>query len=292
MQAIKPRRSLLYMPGSNARALEKARTLDADVLIFDLEDAVAPSAKQAARETVSHALAQGPYPASEVLLRVNGSDTPWGFDDLRAAATLPIDGVVLPKVDDSDRLHHNLDTLNNAAEREIPVWVMTETARGVLEADRLYGASPQITGVILGTSDLSRELRIPHTPDRAGFIHLLSHCVIAARAHGMDIIDGVHLNFRDLDEFALHCEQGRTLGFDGKSLIHPQQIPACNAAFSPEDKAISEAREIVAAWDRAQQAGQGVCVVNDRLIENLHVEEAQRTLALATALAQRGDAET
>ncbi|MCB1757996.1 MAG: CoA ester lyase, partial [Gammaproteobacteria bacterium] len=166
----------------------------------------------------------------------------------------------------------------------LPLWIMSETARGLLDADDVYGCSRQIAGVIMGTSDLARELRIPHTPGREGLLHLLSHCVVAARAHGLEIIDGVHLNFRDLDEFQAHCVQGRTLGFDGKSLIHPSQISVCNQVFSPSDTEIEQAREIIQAWQTALQNGEGVCVVNGRLVENLHVDEARRTLELAEAI--------
>lgn len=280
-------RSLLYMPGSNARAMEKASALQADSLIFDLEDAVSPDKKSEAREMVAAAVTTNSYGNREVLVRINSTDTDWAEDDIRKVAPLPIDGLVIPKVQNAEVLQATIRSINTIAEKPLPVWIMTETPRGVLEADTIYGCSDQIEGIILGTSDLAKELRIPHTPERTGFQHLLSHCVIAARAYGLDIIDGVHLNFRDLDEFRNHCQQGRDLGFDGKSLIHPSQIDICNSVFSPTEDNVAQAAEIVDAWDAAIASGNGVCVINGRLIENLHVEEAQRTLALAEAIKAR-----
>ena len=282
---IKPRRSLLYMPGANARALEKARTINADCLIFDLEDAVSPDAKADARAKVVEAVQSGAYPGREVMVRVNGTETPWGEDDIAALAGLALDAIVLPKIDSRDQLLNTIDLINRHGGQHLPVWIMTETPRGVLDADAVYGCSNRIGGVILGTSDLAKDLRIPHTPDRLGFLHLLSHCVLAARANGLEVIDGVHLNFRDLEEFREHCEQGRTLGFDGKSLIHPSQVAICNEVFAPDAESVDRAERIMEAWDAAQAAGEGVCVVDGRLIENLHIEEAARTLALSEAIA-------
>lgn len=284
---LTPRRSLLYMPGANARALEKARTINADCLIFDLEDAVAPDAKAQARSQVVEAVQSGHYGGRQVMVRVNGTDTPWGEDDIAAVAATALDAIVLPKIESRDQLLNTIDLINRHGGHHVPVWIMTETPRGVLDTDDVYGCSNRIGGVILGTSDLAKDLRIPHTPDRLGFLHLLSQCVLAARANGLEIIDGVHLNFRDLDEFRVHCEQGRTLGFDGKSLIHPSQVEICNAVFAPDDESIDRARRIISAWDAAQAAGEGVCVVDGKLIENLHIEEAARTLALHEAITAR-----
>ena len=278
---------MLYMPGSNSRAIEKAAALPADSLIFDLEDAVSQDKKSDARDLVATACKTNSYGSREVLVRINAIDTDWAEEDIRAIAPLPIDGIVIPKVQNTDALLATIKSINTSADKTVPVWIMTETPRGVLEADTVYGCSDQIQGVILGTSDLAKELRIPHTPERTGFQHLLSHCVIAARANGLDIIDGVHLNFRDLDEFRNHCKQGRELGFDGKSLIHPNQIDICNSVFSPADDSVAHAAEIVNAWEQAIASGRGVCVINGRLIENLHVEEAQRILALAEAIKAR-----
>ncbi|MDO6461810.1 CoA ester lyase [Granulosicoccaceae sp. 1_MG-2023] len=287
---LTPRRSLLYMPGANARALEKARSIDADCLIFDLEDAVAPDAKAAAREQVAAALNSGAYAGRELMVRVNGSDTPWAAEDIAALAALPMDALVLPKIESRDQLLNTIDLINRHGGEHLPLWIMTETPRGVLDADGVYGCSSRLAGVIMGTSDLAKELRLPHTPDRLGFLYLLSHCVTAARAHGLEIIDGVHLNFRDLDEFTRQCEQGRTLGFDGKSLIHPSQVDICNRVFAPDAETVDRAQRIITAWDEAKAAGEGVCVVDGRLIENLHIEEAARTLALAQAIAAKAAA--
>ncbi len=277
-------RSMLYMPGSNARAMEKARVLMADTIIFDLEDAVAPSSKGTARTMIVEAFNKAPYSEHEVLVRINSLQTPWGGEDIKAMVLLPCHGLVLPKIDTVYELHQTLDAIDAAGGAHLPVWIMTETALGVLHADEVYGCSDRVAGVILGTSDLAAELRIPHTADRIGFLHLLSHCVIAARAHGLEIIDGVHLNFQDMDEFKQHCVQGLQLGFDGKSLIHPKQIEPCNQVFSPTPAQIEHAAEIVKAWLLAQEAGEGVCVVNGKLIENLHITEAERILAFANAI--------
>lgn len=279
-----PHRSMLYMPGSNARVMEKARSLQADTLIFDLEDAVAPSQKAAARGLIADSFAIAPYDKHEVLVRINALQTPWGHDDIKAIVPLDCQGLVLPKIDSVQGLHEILAEIDAAGGEHLPVWIMTETARGVLHADEVYGCSQRISGVILGTSDLSSELRVPHTHDRLGFLHLLSHCVVAARAHGLEIIDGVHLNFHDSDEFKAHCTQGLQLGFDGKSLIHPKQIDICNEVFSPTQSQCEHAELILEAWQKALDAGEGVCVVNGRLIENLHIDEAKRTLAFARAI--------
>lgn len=277
-------RSMLYMPGSNARAMEKSRSLEADSLIFDLEDAVAPSQKAVARQLIADALSTAPYNNHEVLIRINDVKTPWGHDDIRAMVPLASQGIVLPKIENVAGLKKILTAIDEAGGEHLPVWIMTETARGVLHANEVYGCSERIAGVILGTSDLASELRIPHTPDRMGFIHLLSHCVLAARAHGLDIIDGVHLNFHDNEEFVAHCTQGLNLGFDGKSLIHPKQIESCNDIFSPTHSQTEHAELIINTWEKALEAGEGVCVVNGRLIENLHIDEAKRTLAFARAI--------
>lgn len=280
----RPRRSMLYMPGSNSRAMEKARTLQADSVIFDLEDAVAPDQKSRARQLISEALNGQPYNNHEVLIRINDLQTPWGLDDIKTMVPLDCQGIVLPKIDNVQGLKKILAAIDDVGGEHLPVWIMTETARGVLHADEVYGCSSRIAGVILGTSDLASELRVPHTADRLGFLHLLSQCVLAARAHGLEIIDGVHLNFNDTDEFEAHCLQGLALGFDGKSLIHPKQIDICNRVFSPTQSQREHATSIIAAWEKAIQSGEGVCVVDGRLIENLHIDEAKRTLAFAEVI--------
>lgn len=283
---LRPRRSILYMPAANSRAMMKATTLPADSLIFDLEDAVAPDMKAAARLSLIDAIKQNDYGHREIMVRVNGLDTSWGQDDLRALRGVALDGLVFPKVDTAGQVHEIIRSMDAAGlDGDLSVWAMTETPKGVLNANEVYSASPRLKGIIMGTSDLAKELRVPHTPDRIGFIHALSHCVLAARANGLEIFDGIHLNFRDLEEFEAHCQQGLTLGFDGKTLIHPSQIAISNTVFAPTEEQVSSAHAIVDAWATAQEKGEGVCVVDGKLIENLHVEEANRTLQLAEAIA-------
>lgn len=287
--SFRPRRSALYMPGSNLRALAKARELPADVLILDLEDAVAPSAKETARGQIAAALAEGGYGCRELLVRVNGLDTPWGAEDLRALARAGADGIVLPKVSAADDVLQAVRLLEEAgADAELGVWCMAETARGILSIDSIAGAHPRLAGILMGTSDLARELRVRHTPDRLGFLSALGQCVLAARAHGLDILDGVHLDLHD--EAGLHaaCVQGRDLGFDGKTLIHPGQLATTNTVFSPAADELSNAQEIILAWREAQSHGSAVVVVKGRLVENLHVAEAERLLGVAAALERMG----
>ncbi len=283
------RRSVLYMPGSNARALDKARQLPVDGIIMDLEDAVAPEAKHGARKQVLAEIAAGGYGDREVIVRVNGLDTDWGDDDVAAAAGSGADAILIPKVataTDLARIEQLLDRCGAPA--GLPLWIMVETPRGVLDLDSVLRASSRIGCVVMGTSDLSRELRVPHTPGRLGFLAALSHCVLAARAAGVDILDGVQLDLGDARGLALACEQGRNLGFDGKTLIHPSQVEAANAAFSPSGSEVAAARRLLAEWQRARAAGQGIVVVDGRLVENLHVDEATRLLAMADAIARRG----
>lgn len=281
---IRPRRSVLYMPGANARALEKARSLDVDSLVLDLEDAVAPDAKAEARAQVREAVLAGGFGHRELIVRVNALNTPWGADDIAAIAALPLDGVCFPKVERVDEVQAAIDALNAAGGRaDLPLWVMIETPRGVLNAAAIAAAHPRLAGLIMGTSDLAKELRARHTADRSGYFHALSHCLLAARAAGVAALDGVHLNLADDAEFAAHCEQGRDLGFDGKTIIHPRQIEAANRVFAPSEDDVAQAQAIIEAWDRARTEGRGVCVVNGKLVENLHVDEANYTLALHAA---------
>lgn len=286
---IRPRRSALYMPGSNARALQKARELSADVLIFDLEDAVAPERKAEAREQVCAALAAGGYGRRELLVRANALDTPWGEGDLRALAGAGADGVVLSKVSSPADVLHGARILGECgAPDSLGLWIMAETARCILDIDAIAGASPRLAGILLGTSDLARELRVRHTPDRLGFLATLNLCVLAARAHGLDVLDGVHLDLADDAGFLRVCEQGRDLGFDGKTLIHPRQLEVANAVFAPAPAELARAREIIAAWREANARGSGVVVLGGRLVENLHVAEAECLLAVAEAVAEMG----
>lgn len=287
MQAsLRPRRSVLYMPGANARALDKARSLPADALILDLEDAVSPDAKSQAREQMSQAVLAGGYGKREVIIRVNGLNTEWGEADLKAVATLPIDGVLLPKIESAQQIADAVRILDAVdAQRQLPIWIMAETPRGMLNIDDIAGA-PRLKVIVMGTSDLAKDMRVRHTPDRVGLLVPLSLCIIAARAHGVEIVDGVYLDLNDEDGYRAACVQGRDMGFDGKTLIHPKQIEAANQTFAPSDIEVTHAQEVIAAWDQAQSEGKGVVVVNGRLIENLHVEEAKRVLALANAIAE------
>jgi citrate lyase subunit beta/citryl-CoA lyase len=287
--SIRPRRSALYMPGSNPRALEKARDLPADVLILDLEDAVAPERKEEARAKVIAAIAAGGYGERELLVRCNALDTPWGAEDLRALARAGADGLVLSKVNSAADVQAAARILDEAgAPGEPALWIMAETARCILDIDAVSGSHRRLRGILMGTSDLARECRIRHTPDRAGFLTTLSLCVLAARAHGLEILDGVHLDLDDEAGLARHCEQGRDLGFDGKTLIHPKQLAAANMAFAPAPEALARARRIIEAWQQASAAGKAVVVVDGRLVENLHVQEAERELELAERIGRVG----
>jgi len=280
--AFRPRRSLLFMPGSNPRALEKARGLAADGLIFDLEDAVAPAAKESARAIVAAALAGGGYGGRELVLRVNAIDTPWGHGDLAVAATMPIDAVLLPKVENADRVGLTVSLLDQfGAPERLAVWCMLETPRGILCAREIAAASPRLAALVLGTSDLTKDLHALATRDRLPLVTSLGLTILAARAHGLAILDGVHLDLADEDGFIASCRQGRELGFDGKTVMHPKQIAGANAAFAPTRDEIEWSRRIIAAHDEAVAAGKGVVLVDGRLVENLHVENARRLLGLA-----------
>ncbi|MBL8710899.1 MAG: CoA ester lyase [Rhodospirillaceae bacterium] len=282
---IRPRRSVLYMPGNNARALEKARSLPVDALILDLEDAVAPEAKEAARIQLVETLRAGGFGKREVVVRVNGLDTPWGEDDVATLAPLGPDAILFPKIQSPDDVHAAVAALEAAgAPADLPIWIMAETPRCIMGMDSIAGASPRLACLVAGTSDLSRDLRARPAPGRIGVISALSIIVIAARAHGLDALDGVHLDLNDDEGFEAACEQGRDLGFDGKTLIHPRQIAAANAAFAPTPGEIEQARAIVAAWAEARAAGKGICVLGGKLIEKLHVDDAERLLALDQAI--------
>lgn len=286
---FKPRRSVLYMPGANTRALEKARTLPADVLILDLEDAVAPAQKAEARSNILAAIAEGGYGHRELVVRVNGFDTAWGRDDIVAFANAPISALCLPKVESAAEVSAVVQLLKQEnASSDLKLWTMAETPRGILNIDEVAGADPRMAAIVLGTSDLAKDLRVPHTPSRLGMLTSLSLCVLAARANGLDVLDGVHLDLNDEEGLIAACEQGVELGFDGKTLIHPKQIEAANRAFAPSTAVVERATRIQRAWQEAEAAGQGVVLVDGRLVEALHVEEAVRVLAIDEALRQRG----
>lgn len=285
---VRPRRSALYMPGSSVRALEKARTLPADMLIPDLEDAVAPDAKEGARRQVVAALQAGGYGARELVVRVNGLDTPWGHEDIAAVAHARIDAVLLPKVENVATVHRAADLLDQTgADVAVRVWCMIETPLGVLRAAEIAGASPRLAGLVMGTSDLAKDLHARHTPARMPLLTSLGLCLLAARAHGLAILDGVHLDLDDDDGFAASCRQGAEFGFDGKTLIHPKTIAAANNAFAPRAGELAFAARVIAVHAEAERKGQGVVVVDGRLVENLHVAEARRLVALAAAIRAR-----
>jgi len=280
----RPRRSVLYMPGSNARALEKGRSLACDGLIFDLEDAVASSAKEPARTNIVAAL-QSDYGHRERIVRVNALDTPWGYRDLVDTATSGADAVLLPKVEGPAAVHqveHILDTAG--APQSMTIWCMMETPLGVLNAHDIANASPRLAALVMGTSDLTKDLHAVHTPDRGPLQASLAHCVLVARAYGLAILDGVHLDLDDDDGFARACRQGRDFGFDGKTLIHPKTIAAANAAFGPTPEEIAWSQKIIEAFAAVQGDHQGVVVVDGKLVESLHVAQAQRLVDLAAMI--------
>jgi len=290
---FRPRRSLLYVPGSNPRALEKARSLPADGLIIDLEDAVTAEAKESARAIVGAALAVGGYVGRELAVRVNPLDTPWGHGDLAAAATMPIDAVLLPKVESAERVRLTVSLLDALGAPEgLAVWCMIETPRGVLEVQRIAAASPRLAALVLGTSDLTKNLHALATRDRLPLIASLGLALLAARAHGLAILDGVHLDLLDEEGFAFACRQGRELGFDGKTLIHPAQIARANTAYAPSREEIEWSRRIIAAHAEATSAGKGVVLVDGKLIESLHVENARRLVALAEEIDRLASVDT
>ncbi len=284
----RPRRSVLYMPGSNARALEKGRSLDADGLILDLEDAVSVGQKAEARAQVVSALAEGGYGHREILLRVNGLDTEWGPDDLKAAATAGADAVLLPKVESAETVRKAEALLDeHGAPKELALWCMMETPRGILRAESIADATPRLAGFVMGTSDLAKDLHAAHTPMRLPLLVGLSTCLLAARAAGLAILDGVYLDLNDAEGFAASCRQGVELGFDGKTLIHPKQLAAANEAFAPSEDQVAFSRRIIEAHAAAEAEGKGVVLVDGKLIENLHVENAHRLVAMADAIAAR-----
>lgn len=286
---IRPRRSALYMPGSNARALEKARSLPADVLIFDLEDAVAPALKETARAQVLAALREGGFGSREVVVRVNGASTPWGGDDLRALAGAGADAVLLPKVGaPGDIMRASRELGEAGAPDSLQIWAMMETPIAILNADSLVrtAADPtsRLSALVMGVNDLVKDTRGRLTKGRASMVPYLAICVAAARAYGVDILDGVFGDLRDEAGLLAECEQGRDLGMDGKTLIHPGQIAIANEAFRPSDEDIAWSRKILAAFDAPGARDAGVIALEGRMIERLHAEIARRTIAIADAL--------
>ncbi|HEX4890541.1 MAG TPA: CoA ester lyase [Alphaproteobacteria bacterium] len=280
----RPRRSVLYMPGSNARAMEKARTIPADALILDLEDAVAPDAKLTAREQVCAALREGGYGKREMIVRVNALDTPWGLADLTAAAAVKPDAVLIPKVSSPAVLHQAEALLDAHGAHDTSLWAMMETPLGILHAEAIAAATPRLAVFIMGTNDIAKEVRAAHTPMRLPMITSLGLCLLAARAYGVGIIDGVYNDFKDEAGFAAICRQGLELGMDGKTLIHPGQVVPCNEIFSPSPDEVELARKIIAEFAKPENAGKGVITVDGRMTEILHAEMAKRTVAIADAI--------
>ncbi|MGZ4673352.1 MAG: HpcH/HpaI aldolase/citrate lyase family protein [Ilumatobacteraceae bacterium] len=285
MNLPRPLRSALYMPAANERALEKAKALPADAVIFDLEDAVAPEAKQSARGAACAAAASGEYGRRQLTIRCNGLDTPWGADDLAAIAASTAAAVVVPKVGSVAYLDEVAARLDAAgAPGSMTVWAMVETPTAIFDA-RAIAAHPRVSVLVMGTNDLARELRLPLAAGRRALLPHLATAVLAAREAGKAILDGVFNDVRDLDGFAEECTQGVEFGFDGKTLIHPTQVEIANRAWAPSDADVDQARRVIAAFDEATAEGRGVVTVDGRMIENLHVVNAQRTLAIAEAIA-------
>lgn len=284
---IRPRRSVLYMPGSNPRALEKGRSLAADALILDLEDSVAVDRKEEARDAIVATLAQGGYGGRELLVRVNGLDSRWGRDDLTAIARTGAHGIVMTKVESADIVRKTAHILDEGGAPEtLAIWCMIETPMGVLRAEEIAAADPRMAGLIMGTADLAMELNCQNTITREAFLYSLSKCVLAARAHGLSILDGVHEDLEDDEGFATSCQQGSDLGFDGKTLIHPKTIAMANEVFGPNLDELDEARAKINAFEKAQANGQGVTTLNGKLVEHLHVKRARRLIQLAEMIEQ------
>jgi citrate lyase subunit beta/citryl-CoA lyase len=282
---VRPRRSVLYMPGSNARALDKARALPADGLILDLEDAVAPDAKATGREQIAATLQQGGYGGRELIVRINGLDTPWGVEDLTMVAKSAAHAILIPKVESAKVVQEIEKRLAAAsAPASLSIWCMLETPLGVLHAEEIAASSSRVECLVLGTSDLANDLHAAHTRERLPMLTSLGLCLLAARAFGLAILDGVHLDLADDDGFAHACVQGKELGFDGKTLIHPKTIAKANEVFAPSPDDVAWSRKVIASHAEASQVGKGISLVDGKLIENLHVENARRLVALADAI--------
>jgi citrate lyase subunit beta / citryl-CoA lyase len=290
--SIRPRRSVLYMPGSNARAIEKARTLPADAVILDLEDSVASDAKAAARRQVMDAVTAGGFGAREVIVRINGLDTQWWLEDLNAIGKAKPDAVLVPKVSSAHHLEDVAERLVDiSADQKIRVWAMMETPLAMLNARDIAAAASDVetrlTAFVMGTNDLAKETRAKIAPGRAAMLPWLMNCVAAARAFGLDILDGVYNDLADVEGFARECAEARDMGFDGKTLIHPNQIGPCNAAFSPSAEEVAQARKVIAAFDLPENRDKGVVQLDGRMVERLHADMARRTVAIAQAIEAR-----
>ncbi len=282
-----PRRSCLYMPGANPKALEKAKSLPADVVIFDLEDSVAPEMKVEARKTVCDAIAAGGYEGREVVVRVNALSTPWGFEDTRAAVSVNPAAILFPKIDDADDIAKAQDVMGAS---RAGLWAMIETPLSILNIKAIAAQAKHshLQAFVMGTNDLAKDMRCAQTPDRAPFLTALSLTVIAARAYGITPIDGVYNDIQNEEGFAAICAQGLSLGFDGKTLIHPSQVEPCNRIFAPTDAEVAQAHAVIAAFAAPENAGKGVIKVDGKMTELLHLEQAKRTVAIAAAIAAKG----
>ena len=282
-EQFRPRRSVLYMPSSNERALEKAKSIPCDGLILDLEDAVAPDAKPSAREAACAAVTSAAYGARELTIRINGADTEWHADDLAAACAAGPDAIVVPKVNSADAVHRLVDAMAAAnAPEHTTLWAMLETPYAMLHAEEIASASERLTVLVMGTNDLAKELYAEHVPGRHPLLTGLSLSLLAARASGKAILDGVYNDVKDADGFLAECRQGREMGFDGKTLIHPGQVAGANESFAPSEQAVDDARGILQAWEDGR--GSGVVTYQGKMVENLHVESAQRTLTMHEAI--------
>ena len=286
----RPRRSVLYMPGSNARALEKAKTLSADAVILDLEDAVAPDTKEAARDQVCAAVKAGGYGKREVIIRVNALDSPWGLDDLKAAAAAGPDAILVPKVNSSHDVNQYEAVINDAGAPEaLGLWAMMETPLAMLNAHEIAASAKEpgarLCAWVMGTNDIAKEAGMAQTQDRIPFLYSLEVCVLAAKAYGLGILDGVYNDFKNEAGFQDICRQGLELGFDGKTLIHPSQIGPCNEIFSPSQDEVDWSRKIIAAFDEPENQNKGAIQVDGKMVERLHADIAVRTVAIVDAIA-------
>lgn len=289
MSALRPRRSVLYMPAANERALEKAKGIPADALILDLEDAVAPDAKPEARARVCAAASSGEYGSKEIAIRVNGIGTQWHDEDIAAAAAAGPDAILVPKVNSAEEVGILVAALERAgAPEHTKLWAMLETPVAVFDAETIAAASDRLTVLVMGTNDLAKELQAEHVPGRAPLQFGLQRCLMAARLTGKVILDGVFNDIKDDEGFRAECLQGRQSGFDGKTLIHPSQVEPCNELFAPSADDVEHSRRVIEAFDEAQAEGRGVVTVDGRMIENLHVDNARRILAVADAIAALG----
>jgi citrate lyase subunit beta/citryl-CoA lyase len=291
---IRPRRSLLFMPGSNPRALEKARTVAADGIILDLEDAVAPEAKGTARDAIAQTLAAGGFGKREVIIRINALDSPWWIDDVTMAGRAKPDGIMVPKISSVEDLATVADRLSDiGADMSIKVWAMIETARAILHVEEIAAASKdsenRLAGFVFGPNDIARETRIRMMPGRAAMLPMIIPSVLAARLYGLDILDGPYSDFSNEAGFTEEAIQGRDIGFDGKTLIHPSQIAACNKVFTPPDDEVAQARRIIAAFEQPENASRGAIQMDGKMVERLHADMAKRTIAISDAINAMGN---